>query len=187
VSWVPPSAQVTPAVYTITLTVVDPGVPGAAQQITTSSVTVRYNDSIKENADLALLFLADFSNYNVSPEQCVRNFSDACAGKQEELADIRNNRLNYRILSGTFRVSQVNLLNARTRSNIVAPCTFRSTVNATGQLEVATGTCYMTGVYENFRWRLCESYFTGTVSDPPAGAVPGRVLPRSTAPFGRED
>jgi len=40
--------------------------------------------------------------YSVTPEQCVRNFSDSCDGKQEELRQIEGNRVLRRQLVSTL-------------------------------------------------------------------------------------
>jgi hypothetical protein len=45
-------------------------------------------------------------------------------------------------------------------------CRFVSTRKATGSMEIAEGICRLTNVYEDHRWRLCDSRF-----DPPPGVT----------------
>ena len=53
-----------------------------------------------------------------------------------------------------------------TAATVRLNCRFVSIRRETGLTEVADGICRMTNVYEDFRWRLCESLF-----DPPAGTL----------------
>jgi hypothetical protein len=43
-------------------------------------------------------------------------------------------------------------------------CEWHSTEIATGDKGVARGTCYLTSVYRDARWQLCNSEFEGTTS-----------------------
>jgi predicted metal-dependent phosphoesterase TrpH len=163
-SWQAPHMQATPDLYTLALTVVEHytvnGLP--AQNTASSSVTVHYNDSNAEITGLSLQFLKDFTTFSVSPEQCVRNFSDTCPGKADELSDITANRQFFHISGGTYSVSRITFNADRTFANILAPCTFFDTVNATGKAETVPGNCLLTALYENWRWSLCDSHFQGT-------------------------
>ncbi len=128
-----------------------------------------------ELAALTFTFLDDFVHSDRTPEYCVRNFSDACRGKVEELSDIENNRARYLISYGTFLMRSVdfntpgNTPEGATFATVYAPCRFVSTVRATGETEVADGTCRLRNVHEQGRWRLCESNFL-----PPEGAPIGK-------------
>jgi hypothetical protein len=46
-----------------------------------------------------------------------------------------------------------------TYAELTASCRFAATDRSTGQSSVAVGTCFLTGVYESFQWRLCDSRF----------------------------
>ena len=109
---------------------------------------------------MTLDFLADFANYDATPEQVVRNFSDRCTGKAAELNAVRNNRRDYRILGGDFYVDLVWLNEDRSRGDIAAPCSFRDVSKATGKTDTTAGTCMLTSVYESGRWLLCDSRFS---------------------------
>jgi hypothetical protein len=50
-------------------------------------------------------------------------------------------------------------------ADIRASCTFVSTHKTTGVTGTASGTCSFTAVYENDRWWLCTSTFTGTITN----------------------
>jgi len=127
-------------------------------------VQVHYNDSRAEISKLSTDFLNDFANSALTAEQCVRNFSDNCQGKANELGDIRANRINFQIQSATLGTPAVRFNGALTFANSDVQCRFVSIQKATGKIETATGTCLLTGVYENFKWFLCDSTFRGSAS-----------------------
>jgi len=168
--WQAPATLPAPVTYTLTLTVIErysfPNPDGGdlpRENRTSASVSVDVNDSIAELTFLSLTFLEDFSDSRVSPATCVRNFSDNCRGKQSELNDIMANRATFEILDATYRVNTITF-DGPNRAEVRAPCEFQSRRKSTGQIEVATGTCVLTGVYENKRWFLCESRFTTSTS-----------------------
>jgi hypothetical protein len=161
VTWQAPHLQPTPAVYTITLTVTEKDLK------VTSSVQVHYNDSYREVTRLGTDFLVDkFGNYNISPQECVSNFSDSCPGKREELSQIQGNRQNFQILSATFSPDTITLNADKTSGTVSGPCVFQDIVKATGRRERVSGICTLTTVYENWQWYLCDSHFTGTGTTP---------------------
>jgi hypothetical protein len=187
VTWRPPSGAATPDLYTITLTVTEhytsAGQP--AQNVVSFGATVHYNDSSKESIGLASLFLQDFGTFSVSPEQCVRNFSDngACAGeKAQEFSQITNNRLNFHILGSTFTAANVTFDAPRQNGVVDGPCVFEDIPGPgqpnAGKRELVAGICHLTTVYENFQWRLCISNFDppfNTTVESLYGRVPGHV------------
>ena len=132
-----------------------------------SSVTVHVNNSSTELSDLALTFLDDFVHSERSPEFCVRNFSDSCRGKQEELGDIQANRAEFinDPSRSSFSIRSIgyntpgNVPTGATFATVLAPCSFAATRKSTGVFGIAQGTCRLTNVYENWQWRLCESNF----------------------------
>lgn len=133
---------------------------------TSASTTVHFNNNRKEVSDIAGEFIADFANSNISPQACVRNFSDKlCSrGKANEIRDITNNRNKYLILSSTWAISDIRFNDAKDAADVTAKCDFVSTIRATGATEVARGTCLLTAVYDDWRWWLCESHFRGTTT-----------------------
>ena len=146
-----------------------------------ASVQVHYNDSVAELTSLGKDFLENkFGNYNVSPQECVSNFSDSCRGKADELADITANRQNFQILSATYSVDSITLNSDKTFATVVGPCVFIDIIKASGAKERVSAICTLTAVYENFRWFLCESHAApGPGGTTPLsllrGRVPGRI------------
>lgn len=161
VRWRAPKLATSPSLVTLALTITEKYTSGgqAKENTVSGSTQVHYNDSTAETSKLSMDFLKDFTTYEVSPEQCVRNFSDSCRGKADELSDIRNNRALFVIAGGNFSVANVNLSSDRTFANITAPCTFYDTRKDNGKHETVVGTCRLTSVYEDWQWRLCESNF----------------------------
>jgi hypothetical protein len=170
VKWQAPHLQKTPDTYVLTLTVIErySSEGETRENRTSSSVSVHYNDSYREIRDMSLTFLGDFSTYSVSPETCVRNFSDSCPGRADELGDIRANRRDFIIQSGTFSVSSITLDEGKTAGTATLPCQFTSIKKSTGLTETATGTCIITGTYdpEQWHWWLCDSGFRPASSKP---------------------
>jgi len=171
VRWRAPTNERTPASYDIRVTVIErftaPGDSGGTEQKenrVSASAPVRVNDSRKEISDLVLTFLGDFADSRVSPQVCVRNFSDNCHGKADELKDITDGRARADSISSDFHVSDIRFNGDRSFADITAPCKFTSRLKADGKVEVATGTCLLTSVYENGRWFLCDSHFNGTTT-----------------------
>jgi hypothetical protein len=169
VHWHAPASGA-PALFTLTLTVIENytvTIPGGKSQTgqnqATASTEIHVNDSNKEITNLVLTFLDDFVHSERTPEYCVRNFSDNCSGKQDELSDIQSDRANFindPSRSG-FSVSSITFDDPvhPTFSNVVAPCHFAATNKSTGVFGIANGNCLLTTVYENFNWFLCVSHF----------------------------
>jgi hypothetical protein len=155
VNWQAPLLQPTPDLYTLTLKATENYTTDSAS----STVQVHYNDSDPEVRKIVSDFLTDFATFSVSPEQAVRNFSDNCPGKADELQDIRENREKKHILSGTFRIDSVMFDSKRTRGFVRAPCTFEDIDNATHVRGTVSGTCNLITIYEAWRWYLCDSQF----------------------------
>jgi hypothetical protein len=163
VKWLAPIGVPTPAAYRISLTVIDKyglGEQSLEHRVTAESAEIHVNDSPTEVRLLSEEFIRDFANSSLSPQFCVRNFSDSCRGKQSEVADIVDNRKRFQILSHTFTVSRVTVNAGRTQSEVRGACEFRSTVKATGLLETARGTCVLSLTNQNYRWWLCDSRMT---------------------------
>jgi hypothetical protein len=148
-------------------TLLGAGRPRSAEDRASASLTVYVNDSPLELAKLAFTFVNDFVHSDRAPEYCVRNFSDNCNGKVEELGDVERNRSEFVIdapaSSFSFRSMSFdtpdNSPSQASFATIRLNCRFVSTRKATGSREIAEGICRLTNVYEDFRWRLCESRF----------------------------
>jgi hypothetical protein len=178
VRWRAP-VSATPPSHEIALTVVErytssEGRPQAFENRTKAAVNVYVNNTPAELSALAFTFIHDFIHPERTPPYCVRNFSDGCRGKTDELGDIVRNRAEFVIKpdASAFSLRSLtfntpgNTPEQATFATVRVNCHFVSTRKATGLLEMADGTCRLTNVYENFRWRLCESLF-----DPPAGVT----------------
>jgi hypothetical protein len=168
VTWQAPASLAAPINPAVTLTVVETYVVNGLQQSNRSSLltsaVVRVHDSRAELAELADSFLDDFEDSAVTPERCVRNFSIAtCSqGRRSELEDIEFNRSNYDMLtSSRHSAASVTINEPWARAEMRSSCTFVSRIKATGQTGTASGTCRLTAVYEQDRWWLCTSSFTG--------------------------
>jgi hypothetical protein len=179
VTWKAPALFGAPATAKLTVTVIErytgtdaAGNPVPSEHRVSAVTSVSVHDSPDENADLATDFLKDFSNSSISPESAVRYFYDGCSGKAAELQDIKDNRAKYVIDSyklGTPRVSidfgGICAFRARTGDACISlSCEWHSTEKATGDTGVARGTCYLTSVYRDSKWQLCNSEFEGVTS-----------------------
>jgi len=169
-----------PTAYDLTLTVIErytvaiPGGEEARENRVSGKATAHVNDSPREITALATTFIDDFLHSERTPEFCVRNFTDTCAGKRDELRDIQDNRARFvnnpaasSMGSGSLAFYDSGNVGRRMQvpasqavfAEFLAPCRFASTTKATGVSGIAVGTCQLTQVYENWQWRLCDSHF----------------------------
>lgn len=169
VTWLAPTIDDTPAEYTITLKVLEG--TGTRQTDASKTTTVRVHDSEDELGDIAMKFLKNFANSDVSADVCLQDFSDSCAGKQQEYKDVVDNRTDFLILDSSLRLEEVDVHSDRKHADIAVACSFTSKQIACtkgedpcviGSVGTATGTCTLTGVYQQDRWWLCDSHFRGT-------------------------
>jgi hypothetical protein len=179
VRWRAPNVLASPFDLTLTVieryTVSDPdGRPENRENRVSATTRVHVNNSSAELSNLALTFIDDFVHSERSPEFCVRNFSDTCPGKRDELGDIEDNRRRYTndparssfsLQSIEFNVPGNPPVGA-TFATVRVRCSFAATEKATGIFGIAQGTCRLTSVYENFQWRLCESRFDAPTLGP---------------------
>jgi hypothetical protein len=176
VIWKAPTLSGPPVTARLTLTVIErytgsdsTGNPVASEHRVSAATTVSVHSSVKEVGELATAFLTDFSTSSVSPEVAVRHFYTGCPGRQDELEDIRNNREQYLITSHKLGTPAVTIefggvcpFRSRTGDACVTmSCEWNSTVRATGEKGTAKGTCFLTSVYRESKWQLCDSNFQG--------------------------
>jgi hypothetical protein len=160
VRWKAPAGGASPSLFTLMVTVTEKFKSGSTQKENVVSTTekINYNDSPAEIGGLVTQFLKDFGTYSVSPEMCVRNFSDSCGGKAAELSDItaNRNRVGVKILDATSSIGSIAFNSNKTSADIVAPCTFRDQY-ADGKIVTVTGNCLLRAVYENLHWRCATA------------------------------
>jgi hypothetical protein len=201
VTWTSPVAK-SPGVYTIALQVTETQatVKMRLQRSAASSASVHYNDSPLEVTQVGLRFLTNlFPTFSVSPQEAVQDFSDStdrqpdgtvCAReKASELSDVTNNRINFHILGGSYTALSITFNPDRTFADVFGTCTFEDIpTNPTNPLngvhERVTGICHLTSVYENWRWWLCASHFSGSNITPESVRyrVPGRIAANQQTP-----
>jgi hypothetical protein len=167
VTWTAPAQLTpTPTTVTISLTVTEnyQAADGAHQNQTKATTTVRVHDSVKEIGDLATDFLVAFSK-QLDPAYAVRNFSDNCSQKQDELGDVeknnRDNTINAYVL-GTPDVTvgfngYCPFRGVPGNACAQVPSQWDSTNKTTGKRGVVTGIDQVTAVLENDKWLLCAS------------------------------
>jgi hypothetical protein len=184
VIWRMPAAATTPRAATITLRVTEALTGSAGTQSTTAKATLSLHNSLKEIGDMSRQFLLDFSDSRLAPSYVVRDFYDGCPGKAEELSDVTDNRTKFVILSSTigpagpvsvgFKAGCV-VPNYPTRAGdgcAVVPCEWHDKELSTGLLGTTKGPDYLTAVYRNSRWWLCNSDFpSGSHTNPVTGAT----------------
>jgi hypothetical protein len=174
-----------PAALDLRLTVIERytiPVPGGGEENhenrVTGGATVHVHDSSREITTLATTFIDDFLHSDRTPEFCVRNFSDNCPGKRDELSDIRNDRQLFindparsSMDAGTITFYDSNSGSRRevppaqaTFADFRAVCRFAATSKTTGAFGIVTGTCQLLEVYENWQWRQCDSHFVNPAS-----------------------
>jgi len=178
VTWRAPAQATTPGIVRLNLAVVETyqttnsqGLPTTAENRVTGSIDIRLHASAKEVRDMAVEFLVEFSQQRVSPDQMVRNFSDSCPGKRDERDQVRNNQATFTITSYNVEpnppveVAFGGVCRDRGRAGdacAYVPVRWDSVYKSDGKKEVATGIDQVSAIYENSRWKLCDSDFIGT-------------------------
>ncbi len=171
-------AAMTPQMVTISLAVTEPYqtlennvIVNRQHRVEGAAAPFRVHDSPAEVQAVSMLFLGDFANNNVSPVECVRNFSDSCPGKAAERGDIEGVRRGRLITSSTLTFQSAAFNLGFTTGSASVRCRFESTVIqkidasdpfSPGDKVVADGVCNLTAIYEQGQWKLCTSSFTGS-------------------------
>jgi hypothetical protein len=165
----PKDAVLTPVNVTVSLQVTENYTDaGVAKQntATATSTPLLVHDSKQELGDMGVKFLVDlFGNSNVAPSACLVDFSDSCQGKSKEFGDITNNRANFHIYSANASVGVVTFAGpaaTATNAEVDLPCEFHDHNFPSGKDGDSTGTRILTAVYQQDRWWLCESSFSGS-------------------------
>jgi hypothetical protein len=176
VRWKPPVDGPVPRDYVVSVTVTESytGAGGEAAQhrVTGSTPPIRVNDGVREMRQLTETFLNDFANQETTPEYCVRNFSDACRGKREELEDIQNVRNLVEVVGSEYRIETIALNSGwaectapsgpQSCAVAVAPVHWTSRVKATGETKHDIGDAVLSGIFDGRQWLLCDSRFFPT-------------------------
>jgi len=184
VRWRAPAIATTPRAVTVTLRVTEAVGGTGGTQSTTGTATFSLHTSITEIGDMSRQFLLDFSDSKLEPSYVVRDFWDGCSGKAEELGDVTTNRRDFVILS--FTIGPANPVSVGFKAGCVVPkygarsgdgcavvpCEWHDKEKSTGLLGTTKGPDYLTAVYRNNRWWLCNSDFpSGTHTNPITGAT----------------
>ena len=197
VRWRAPSGASSPDTYRFVVTVSEQYTSQGQPQtntVTSSSSGTHYNDSVAEITAVAVQFYKDFGTYSVSAAECVRNFSNSCPGKTEEQQQIQDNRnrTDFRIVGSALLGSpSVSIGSQRVTGEYRQRCQFEDVEIRTGRRYRVEGSCFLTAVYENWRWWLCDSHFQEpiVVSGPFLSGLPlsdlseslrRRILPMTT-------
>lgn len=176
VRWRAPASLAVPARVTIRVTVSDGPAPSGASA--TGDVVVDVHDSAREIGDMAVQFLVDFSK-QLPPAEVLKNFTDSCAGKASELADVQRNQRcftinSYKVGGATTAIGFKGVCSFRSRPgdactsvpvewnvtyiSSAAECDGR-TGKPVGTKETSVGLDWLASVYLNSRWWLCDSDF----------------------------
>jgi hypothetical protein len=177
VSWrAPAGLSQAPSPVTLTLAVTESFIEnGVTHRNTTSaSIVVQVHDSQKEILDMGEDFLTLFSRSDVPTDQVLHNFSMTCdggAGRRSEKSDVEKNRRQF--VYTNFAITPL----PPVRFNFDGVCVAKvaNPADACASLRVhwefiekesgapgiTDGTSHLTAVYENSRWYLCHSNFTG--------------------------
>jgi hypothetical protein len=188
VTWRAPAQATTPATVRLTLTVIETyqtvnaqGLPVSAEHRVSGTFDVRLHASAKEVRDMSVEFLVEFSQQRVAPDQMVRNFSDTCPGKSQERDQVRNHQNELTVTSYSVEPNPPVEIAfggvCRDRGRVGDACAYvpvrwESTYKANGRREVVVGIGQLNAIYEDNRWRLCDSDFLGTTT------LDGRRVPR---------
>jgi IPT/TIG domain len=164
VDWTAPIGGTLPSTCTIEVTITD------GPHVAARSIVIRLHNSVVEVGALALEFLTEFADSTIPAVTTVRNFSDSCPGKKDELDQVTENRITRFINSHIYGAQTVTVAFGgvcRTKTSdacVIMPAEWNSTVKASGLIEIAKGTSYISGVYRDSRWWLCDSLYQGSSS-----------------------
>ncbi len=159
VDWTAPVGGTLPSTCTIEVTITD------GPHVATRSVVVRLHNSAVEIGALAMEFLNEFADSTIPAVTTVRNFSNSCPGKVDELEQVTNNRNTRFINSHVYGAQTITIAfggTCRTKASdacVIMPVEWNSTIKLSGLIEIAKGTSYISGVYRDSRWWLCDSMF----------------------------
>jgi hypothetical protein len=182
VRWRAPDRAATPTTLLLRVSVIEKFEGG--EHRVTGSATLNLHDSEKEIIDLGHQFLVEFSEQKLSPETIVRNFTDSCRGKFEELDQVRDHQRRHRVLEWSVgdRPQVVVAFGAtcpyyapeRIRSGDGCawfPVRWKSIDGDEGGKTVDTrGFDQVNAVFEGGQWRLCDSDYKSTITT--ANGVP---------------
>jgi IPT/TIG domain len=185
VTWTAPHTFATPGNVTIRLAVTETfqTTNGSGVNTVGTSRTLRLHDSSKEVGDLAVTFLTAFSK-QIDPATVMRDFTSACGGTANELADVQHNQVDFTITGYTIGAPSTSVpftgrCPFRDRQGDACaevPAEWHSFIKAAtyhpdlkpyvGRNMTVIGTDQVTAVFENDQWKLCASDWdqtTGTI------------------------
>jgi IPT/TIG domain len=168
------------------------GLPVAREHRVTRATSVRVHDSAAEIGAMAERFLTLFSMSSVPTSEVLSDFSPTCGGRAAEADDVNFNRCAFTITAWTIgqagptafhfggRCTLIAKAQPRADACTLVPARWVSTVRpgamicpsigtrilVPGTVTTAEGLDQVTAVYENGRWRLCDSTFDGVETSP---------------------
>ena len=173
---VPAALSPTPSTVAVVLTVTESFTEGGVghSNATSRTFAVDVHDSQKEILDMGKDFLTLFSQSDVPTDQVLHNFSTTCdrgAGRRAEKNDVDRNRAEF-VYTGSsitglppVKFNFGGLCVAKVANRADACIDYRVhwefIDKESGSPGVADGTDHVTAVYENSRWHLCHSNFSG--------------------------
>jgi hypothetical protein len=179
VRWRAPKGSTSTTEYTLRLTVTETygtaSSTGTRPQhvVNATSAAVRVHDSPAEIGALAVKFLQLFATSSIGSDFALQDFSDSCSGKRAEKGDIDDNRRDFSILTSSLNLTSARVTSPWSRGDAKVRCAFSSRrLNCpagspascrVGDIESVAGDCNLTAVYEQQRWFLCESTFSGSL------------------------
>ena len=177
VSWrAPATVSPTPSTVVLALTVTELFTEGGVGHTNTASQTfvVDVHDSQREILDMGEDFLTLFSRSEVPTDQVLHNFSPTCdggAGRAAEKGDVDRNRAEFvytkfsviRLPPVKFNFGGVCIAKLANKADACADFRvhWEFIDKKLGAPGVVDGTDHVTAVYENSRWYLCHSNFSG--------------------------
>lgn len=169
-TWTHPAGITSGVDVTVTLTVTDTYDAVENNQIVKKQYVVsrtssafRVHDSNAEVRELGRRFLVDlFGNSSIPADQCMVDFTDACAnapeGKIKELAQVIAHRQNYIVYRATMLGQRVAWRSADSGS-VHTAMNYEDQEIGKPPKAPTCGDFEVTVVYISGRWWICESYF----------------------------
>jgi hypothetical protein len=182
VRWRAPDRASTPTTASLRVQVVEK-FDGGENRVT-GTLVIDLHDSEKEIADLGYQFLVEFSEQKLAPETIVRNFTDSCRGKFDELDQVRDHQRRHQILEWSVDNRAQVVIGFGATCPYYAPERIRpgdgcawfpvrwksSDRDEGGKIVETRGFDQVNAIFERGQWRLCDSDYKASTTT--ANGVP---------------